>query len=67
MYNISNLAEEGSPLLPERSPVEYDTNSSYDRAQNIMPKINSSSVKNCESSRQRLAQKFSFVTRAARQ
>jgi hypothetical protein len=29
-----------------------------------MPKINSSSVKNCESSRLRLAQKFSIVTRA---
>ena len=29
-----------------------------------MPKINSSSVKICESSRPRLAQKFSIVTRA---
>jgi hypothetical protein len=42
--------------------VEYGTNSTYE--QSHMPKINSSSVKICESSRPRLAQKFSIVTRA---
>jgi hypothetical protein len=39
-----------------------NTDSTYKHSH--MPKINSSSVKICESSRPRLAQKFSIVTRA---
>ncbi len=42
--------------------VDFGINSTYLHAH--MPKINSSSVKICESSRPRLAQKFSIVTRA---
>ena len=63
---------ERSPKLSGRA-VDFGTNSTYLHAN--MPKINSSSVKICESSRPRLArvspasrprlaQKFSIVTRA---
>ena len=51
---------ERSPKLSEA--VDFGINSTYLHAH--MPKINSSSVKICESSRPRLAQKFSIVTRA---
>jgi hypothetical protein len=50
---------EASKNLQNALDVEYGTNSTYEHSQ-----INSSSVKICESSRPRLAQKFSIVTRA---
>ena len=51
---------ERSPKLSEA--VDFGINSTYLHAH--MPKINSSSVKICESSQKVLAQKFSIVTRA---
>jgi len=64
---------EASKNLQNALDIEYGTNSTYLHAH--LPKINSSSVKNCDSSRPRLArvspashprlaQKFSIVTRA---
>jgi hypothetical protein len=55
------LSVENEKISETLFTIDFGTNSTYEHSH--MPKINSSSVKICESSRPRLAQKFSIVTR----